>query len=59
MCIYCGKSNINKEKFDKHIMCHTKEKNKKQLGCQKCEKAFTQQYKQILYCEKPENPNKN
>ena len=42
MCIYCGKSNINKEKFDKHIMCHTREKKKKQLGCQKCEKAFTQ-----------------
>ena len=50
---------FNKEKFDKHIMCHTREKKKKQLGCQKCEKAFTQYHKQILCCEKPEKPNKN
>ena len=34
MYIYFGKSNINKEEFDKHKMCHTRKKKKKQLGCQ-------------------------
>ena len=50
MCIYCGKSNTNKEEVDKHIMCHTR--GKTQLGCEHCEKAFTQQHTQILTCEK-------
>ena len=37
MCIDCEKSNTNKEEVDKHI------KGKKtQLGCEHCEKAFTQ-----------------
>ena len=51
MCIDCGKSNTNKEEVDKHIMCHTR--GKTQLGCEHCEKAFTQQHTQILTCEKP------
>ena len=54
MCIYCGKSNTNKEEVDKHIMCHTREK---QLGCEHCEKAFTQQHTQILTCEEPKHGN--
>ena len=27
MCIYCGKTNTNKEEVDKYIMCHTRGKN--------------------------------
>ena len=51
MCIYCGKTNTTKEEVDKHVMCHTsgeKKNKKKQLGCEPCEKAFTQQHTKIL-----------
>ena len=41
MCILCGKYNANKEEVDKHIMCHTRGKKKKN-GCKHCKKAFTQ-----------------
>ena len=40
MCIYCEKSNNNKEEVNKHIMCYTS--GKTQFGCEHCEKAFTQ-----------------
>ena len=40
MCIYWGKSNDNKEDIDQHIICHSR--GQKQLGCEHCEKAFTQ-----------------
>ena len=49
MCIYCRKSNTTEEEVDKHIMCHTREK---QLGFEHCEKAFTKKHTQILTCEK-------
>ena len=51
-CIYCRKSNTNKEEVDKHVMCHTSKEEKK-LGCEHCEKAFTRYHTQILTCEKP------
>ena len=40
MCIYCEKSNTNKEEVDKHIMCHNS--GKKTIRLWTLWKAFTQ-----------------